>query len=298
MKTPRGNSRRMARALLAALLLSGAGTFLLSRRISHIAAAEQIGTRRYISTVRPVQPGEVLRAQDVQTIAWPANNPVAGALTRVEEVAGRAVLYPLAPGQPLLDRELATPGSGPGLASKVPNGMRAIALRCDEVVGVAGFLNPGSHVDVLATYHNTGAEPVSTMVLQNAEVIAAGQQLEPDPSGKAVAATVVTLLLDTQKAERALLASTLGTLHFVLRNSADTTLSNDAPVTFSQLTNYPGSDPAASDLRATAAHVATKPAARAAVHPKPDLDGATSIEIVLGGQSGQSGNAPARQEGK
>jgi pilus assembly protein CpaB len=147
--------------------------------------------------------------------------------------------------------------------------MRAIALRSDEVVGVAGFLVPGSHLDVLVTYHSDRTpEPVTATVLQNAVVLAAGQQLEPDPTGKAADVTVVTLLLTPVQAERAVLASTQGTIHFVLRNEADSSQSGDAPMLLSQLS---GPVPAV-------AHTATHSAAAA----KPAATLHQRIETILG----------------
>jgi pilus assembly protein CpaB len=109
-------------------------------------------------------------------------------------------------------------------------------LRSDEVVGVAGFLVPGSHLDVLVTYHSDlTPEPITATVLQNAIVLAAGNQLEPDPTGKTADVTVVTLLLTPVQAERAVLASTQGAIHFVLRNRADSSRSGGIPMLLSQL---------------------------------------------------------------
>ena len=139
-----------------------------------------------------------------------------------EEVAGRAALYPITPGQPVLAGYLAAPGSGIGLTAKIPDGMRATALKSNEVIGVAGFLYPGSHVDVLVTYRNeVSPMPMTQIVLQDAEVLTAGQKIEPDPQGKPETVSVVTLLLTPEDAQRVVLASTQGTVQFVLRNSAD-----------------------------------------------------------------------------
>jgi pilus assembly protein CpaB len=136
---------------------------------------------------------------------------------------------------------LSNPGAGSGLSVKIPDGMRAISLRTDEVVGVAGFLLPGTHVDVLVTLHATNTAPntpqdtITTTVLQDVEVLAAGQKIDPDPDGKATTATVVTLLVKPEEAERVVLASTQGTVHFVLRNGADRQDVDGAPVLLSQL---------------------------------------------------------------
>ena len=190
----------------------------------------------YQSPKREIAAGEVLHAEDIQTIYWPTSKPVDGGLVKEADAVNRVVLYPLAPGQPILDRDLAVAGSGTGLASKIPTGMRAIALKSDEVVGVAGFLNPGSYVDVLVTSKGSfGSDPVTATVLQNAEVVATGQQTEPNPNGKPTTTTVVTLLLDPQQAERALLASNQGSLQFALRNGADKNIAHNVPVSMSEI---------------------------------------------------------------
>jgi pilus assembly protein CpaB len=114
--------------------------------------------------------------------------------------------------------------------------MRAIALKSDEVVGVAGFLLPGTHVDVLVTLRdNTGPGPVTATALQDVEVLAAGQQYQPDPTGKPKSVDVVTLLLKPEDAAKAVLASSQGTIHFVLRNGTDREQADAPPVTLSQL---------------------------------------------------------------
>jgi len=155
-------------------------------------------------------------------VQWPASASLDGAFVKQEAVVGRTVLYPLAAGEPILEKHLATAGSGPGLSGKIPSGMRAVALKTDEVAGVAGFLLPGTHVDVLATYTVAGKpDAVTATALQDVVVLAAGQQFQPDPSGKPASVGVVTLLLKPEDAEEAVLASSQGTIHFVLRNGAD-----------------------------------------------------------------------------
>jgi pilus assembly protein CpaB len=224
----------------------------------------------YVAPSRALQAGEVLKAEDIEFVAWPGSDPIGGAFSQAAGVVGREVLFPLGKGQPILDGDLSVAGAGTGLASKIPDGMRAVALRSDEVVGVAGFLVPGSHLDVLVTYHSDiSPEPVTATVLQDAVVLAAGHQLEPDPEGKTSDVTVVTLLLTPEQAERAVLASTQGAIHFVLRNGADTSRSADIPMLLSQL----------SGLAPAAAHIVSRPAAPAT----PAAPKRQEIETVLGG---------------
>jgi pilus assembly protein CpaB len=229
------------KALLITLLVSGAGTYLLRHKL--VASSSHpihIQEQKYAAPARPLQAGDVLKASNLELVDWPANLPLDGAFGRIESVLGREVLFPLDKGQPILEKYLSAPGSGVGLAGKIPDGMRAIALRSDEVVGVAGFLLPGSRLDVLVTYRTDGSpEPRTSTVLQNAEVLAAGHQVQPDPEGKPATVTVVTLLLTPDEAERAVLASTQGSIHFVLRNGSDTERTPTSPVLLSQLSGSP-----------------------------------------------------------
>lgn len=212
--------RRLILALLVALSISGLFTYLLSRRVVSAHAAPM--THRYIAAVKPLEAGEPLKPASLKLVDWPISMPLQGAFTKPEDVNGRLVLYPLAEGQPILERDLAVAGSGAGLSGKIPEGMRAISLKSDEVVGVAGFLLPGTHVDVLETSHlDEAGHPDTFTVLQDVEVLAAGPNFEPDPTGKATTVNVVTLLLKPEDAEKVVLASSEGVIHFVLRNGAD-----------------------------------------------------------------------------
>jgi pilus assembly protein CpaB len=124
--------------------------------------------------------------------------------------------------EPILKRDLAAEGSGIGLASKIPPGMRATAVKSNEIVGVAGFLFPGSRVDVLATYAQSGnSQPLTETILQDVEVLTAGQTTEPDPQGKPETVNVVTLLLSPEDSQKLTLASAQGTVQFVLRSGVD-----------------------------------------------------------------------------
>ena len=225
---------RIVTASAVAFLFSGAATLGLSWRLSHDAAAQNTRMRNYVAPLHLVAAGEPLQATDLHLIAWPAGTPVQDAFASVEEAVGRTTLYPVAAGQPLLNHDLTPRGAGPGLAGRIPTGMRALAIKSDEVVGVGGFLSPGLHVDMLVTLHTDAGAQTST-VLQDAEVIAVGQQTEPDPTGKPVTATVVTLLLSPDQAQRALLSGSQGSVNFVLRNSADRDSAYSAPVTLADL---------------------------------------------------------------
>lgn len=228
-------ARRLMIAFIAALMVAVPGTVWLGRRALSrpVSAAPQL---RYVAAARALEAGEALKPEDLSLMKWPAADPLSGAFSTAEQVAGRTVLYPLASGQPILDRDLTAPGAGVGLSGKIPAGMRAIALRSDEVAGVAGFLLPGTRVDALVTFRdNTHPEPTTAVVLQDAQVLAAGHQIQPDPEGKPVSVDVVTLLLTPRDSIRAVLASSQGQIHFVLRSGADREQTDEQPVDLNQL---------------------------------------------------------------
>lgn len=259
-------ARRFLIALVLALAISSAVVFIVYRKIAHSGPAVQAQIQ-YVAVAHTVNPGDILKREDLEMINWPPNNPLSGSFVRIDDVVGRVVLYPLAPGQPVLDQQLAAAGAGLGVTGRIPTGMRAIALRSDEVIGVAGFLMPATHVDVLVTYRTTGnQDPITSTVLQDAEVLAVGHELQPDPAGKPANVDVVTLLLTPQDAEKAVLASSQGAIHFVLRNGRDNAAAATVPVNLDELSSLPP----------TKRGVAV-PAHRAAVKPKPWV-----VETLLG----------------
>jgi pilus assembly protein CpaB len=217
------NPRRLLVALLTALLLSGAATYVLTRRINgRNRRTPGQATQKYVAAARALPAGELLTPENLTSVEWPAKVPLQGGFSKLEEVSGRALLYPMAARQPVLEEYLAVAGSGIGLTVKIPDGMRAASVRSDEVIGVAGFLFPGCHVDVLVTFRNDAtSSPGTQIVLQDAEVLTVGHRVEPEAGGKAENVSVVTLLLKPQDTQKLVLASTQGSIHFVLRNGAD-----------------------------------------------------------------------------
>ena len=191
---------------------------------------------KVVASTKAQQAGVVLKAEDLTIIDWPISVPLSGSIEKVDAAMNRTLLYPLVEKQPVLEGNLAVPGAGIGLTAKIPPGMRATSVRSNEIVGVAGFLFPGSHVDVLATFHPGGdAPPLTQTILQDVEVLTAGQKIQPDPQGKAETVTVVTFLLSPEDSEKLLLASTLGTIQFVLRSGADKERPETRPISLDDL---------------------------------------------------------------
>jgi pilus assembly protein CpaB len=226
---------RQLTALLAALVISGGCTLLLGRKLA-LSSHRSAPQKQYLAAAQTIAVGQVITAADVKKINWPANLPLQGGIATNKDVIGRATIFPVTAGQPILSTDLAAPGSGLGITTRIPNGMRAIALHTDDVIAVGGFIFPGSHVDVLVTYRNPGnPQPITATVLQNALVLATGHQTQPDPQGKPTTVNIVTLLLSPENAERAVLASTQGTIHFVLRNGADPQMAAPPPADLAEL---------------------------------------------------------------
>lgn len=227
--------RRLSLALFVALLISAGATYLLYSRIQRQRAAAP-PTVRVVAAVDTLPAGTPLAPENVKVVEWPASMPLTGAFAKPEQVVGRSLIYPVGPNQPLVESDLAEPGSGIGLSVKIPEGMRAISIRSNDVVGVAGFLYPGSHVDVLFTERPEGnAAPLTQTILQNVDVLTAGQTLEPDPKGKPQPVNVVTLLLSPRDAQKLVLATQQGSIQFVLRNGADQKQPEPKPVFAPQL---------------------------------------------------------------
>jgi pilus assembly protein CpaB len=145
-------------------------------------------------------------------------------------------MYAVAVKQPVLQRDLASSASL-GLSAKIPDGMRATAVKTNEVTNIAGFIFPGSHVDVLVTLKpdNNASSTETRTVLQNVLVLSTGTKIDPDPNGKPENVNVITLLVTPEQSEKLALAQNQGTIHFVLRNGGDAASPDVRPVDFAEL---------------------------------------------------------------
>jgi pilus assembly protein CpaB len=168
--------------------------------------------------------GYLVKEADLKMGPWVGSIP-AGALTDKQKAIGRGVIAPIYEGEPVIDNRLAAAGAGGGLAATIPPGMRACAVRVNEIVGVAGFVVPGMRVDVLIAGSAPGGQTSGTQVktlLQNIEVLSAGQNYQKEGEGKPVVSTVVNLLVTPEQAEVLSLASNETRIQLVLRNPLDT----------------------------------------------------------------------------
>jgi len=224
-------AKRLITGLVVALLISCVFTFWLSKKFAKPVAAAAPVKVQYVAAAKALDAGEVLSNDDLKVVEWPNNQPLEGAYTSANGLVGRVLLYPLPPDQPITERQLASAGAGVGLATRIPTGMRAISLKSDEVMGVAGFMMPGTHVDVLVTFRTgVGGDQTTETVLQDVQILAVDQKTAPDPQGKATTANVVTLLVNPDDAEKAVLAAAQGSVHFVLRNGTDHDHVSEKPI--------------------------------------------------------------------
>jgi pilus assembly protein CpaB len=220
-----------------AVVLAGLATFLVARLIRNLPTREvQVAEAYTVVASRPLAIGTLLTAADVARVAWPAANPVQGGYTTVEEVLNRGIIAPVAKNEPLTENNLASPEAGAGLAPTIPSGMRAISVKVNEVVGVAGFVVPGTRVDVMVIL-NAGGSSLARVVVSNVQVLAAGTKYDQVAAreGQALPSSVVTLMVTPEDAERVALAGNEGQILLTLRNPLDTVATDSAGIRTPQL---------------------------------------------------------------
>ena len=215
--------------LLIAMVIAGACAWLVYRVVSKgMTASKPVSTTRVVAAAKDIPLGAVLTTADLTTMTV-GGTPPKGALLKPEDAIGRGVITQIVQGEPILDSQLAGLGSGGGLAPTIPQGMRACAVRVDEVVGVAGFVIPGMRVDVLVSGNPPGAGAVNGVetetILQNIQVLSAGTDIQRDAEGKPQQVQVVNLLVTPEQAELLSLASNSLKIQLVLRNPLDTQIS-------------------------------------------------------------------------
>jgi pilus assembly protein CpaB len=219
-------NKRFVSVLVFALVVSGLVALLFYRYFSSRLNAEPkaVATTQVFVAARNLSVGTLLRDADVTLSPWAGAVPQ-GAVLKKEDLVGRGVVSNIFQGEPMLDARLAPKGAGAGLAATIPPGMRAVAIRVNEIIGVAGFVLPGMRVDVLIAGTAPGVKQnVGTMsrtLLQNIEVLSAGQNIQKDAEGKPVSVPVVNLLVTPEQAETLSLASTETKIQLVLRNPLD-----------------------------------------------------------------------------
>lgn len=217
---------RFFAVLVLALTAGGALAYGTYNYMQNAPAAQTstIPTRPVVVAAADLELGAELSKEDVRVVQWPANAVPAGIFSNPAEVVGRGIIMPMIENEPILPMKLASKEAGSGLPPAIPPGMRAVSVRVNEVIGVAGYVLPATRVDVVATASPTDqrSDITSKVVLTNVQVLAAGTKLEADgKGGKPMPVSVVTLLVSPEEAERLTLASTEGKIQLALRNPLD-----------------------------------------------------------------------------
>lgn len=222
-----------------------------------------------------LQVGARVEERDIKVIRIPSSDLPPGAPRRKADVIGHGVIIPISKGEFILPNRLAGENAGSGLPSLIPPGMRAVSVRVNEVISVAGFVTPGTRVDVLLTgTPGGGSDQQTTTVLQNVAVLAAGHTLERTSTGEAQNTAVITLLVTPDDAQRLTLASSEGKIQLALRNPLDTK-QDEVPSSVSRAL-YRGAVPPPAPPRAPVRHVTAK------VAPPPAAPGGVTVEVYQG----------------
>ena len=232
--------------VLVALAAAGVATFGVARVVkSRPVVEKEIAHTFVVAAAHTLPVGAMISPNDVKLIAWPERTPVPGAFTKIEDAVNRGVVSQVLENEPITPTKLAPVGSGAGLPPTIPTGMRALSVRVNEVVGVAGFVIPGTRVDVCVTLREAN-DSATRVVVSNVQVLTAGTRYDQDRSknGEPIPTSVVTLLLTPEDASRVVLATSEGALMLTLRNPLDQDVTPTTPVRTASLFGAPVREPA------------------------------------------------------
>ncbi len=271
--------------IVVALGAAAGAALLLTRYMDARVQAARVPTSEVVVAQVDIPVATPIKPEWLSVVAWPASARPEGALSEATSIVGQVALVPITRGEAVLPSKLAAAGARSGLATLLPGGMRAAAVRVDDVVGVAGFLHPGDRVDVIVTMQpRENAPNTSKIVLQNVKVLAVGQHLElrGKEAEKANPVTVATLQVTGDESERLALAASTGRILLTLRALGDEeiveTRGVTPPVLYAGLYAPEPTTPAP-------AQAASKPRPRVAVKPvtpEPPKKEKQVVEILRG----------------
>jgi pilus assembly protein CpaB len=231
-------NRRFISVLMFAFVVAGGASMILYRLvINRMNTGAPAATSSILVATRNLDLGIVISNADLRVAALTGALPQ-GAIVKIADAVGRGVIAPIYANEPVTDSRLGERGAGGGLAATIPRGMRAVAIRVNEIVGVAGFVVAGTRVDVLVSGISPGggsAGNITRTILQNISVLSAGQDFKKDTEGKPITVQVVNLLVTPEQAEVLSLAGSQMTMQLVLRNPLDTAITTVPGITLSSL---------------------------------------------------------------
>jgi pilus assembly protein CpaB len=235
------NRNRMLIAMTIAILIGLAASMFVYNQIQQAAVAKPIAMQQVVVAALPLPLGTRLRPEHLRTVPWPADEPIQGMYARTDQPVNRALLTNVIENEPILEGKLAPIEAGGGLPATIPEGMRAVSVSVNDVVAVAGFVMPGTMVDVLVTgsVGSSGDQSITRTILENVRVLAAGQKIEQDREGKPQTVPVITLLVTPEQANVLTMASTEGKIQLALRNTIDTKRAGPSPILRTSLFGIP-----------------------------------------------------------
>lgn len=213
--------------LVVAVVVAAGASYAVYRAVASIPVRQvEIATAKAVVAARPMPVGTLVTRDAVKLIDWPAKTPLTGGFSRFEDVVDRGLISPIVENEPLTESKLASKAAGAGLPPLIADGMRAISIKVDEVINVAGFVTPGTRVDLLVVISPTqdNADRIARVVLSNVPVLSSNtlyDQEDARKAGKAIRSTVVTLMVTPEDAEKVALAQADGRLMLTLRNPLD-----------------------------------------------------------------------------
>jgi pilus assembly protein CpaB len=209
-----------------ALALSGLVAYYAYRMLSNRLSPPTEETVQIVVAAEKLTLGNRLTDAQLRVASWPKANLPEGHFSDPSAIVGRGVIVPMSPNEPVLDSKLASKEAGAGLGSAIPEGYRAVAVRVNDIIGVAGFVVPGTHVDVIIIgVPRPGSETTSKIFLENVQVLAAGQNVQSDVNGKPQTSQVVTMLVTPEDAQKLALAGG-ARIQLALRNPIDMAVEN------------------------------------------------------------------------
>ena len=232
------DTRRLGLAVAVALVLSLGVTGFFYVRFVRQQAANRAKAEKVIAAAADLPPGVPVAATSLKEIDWPGNIATHGMMTKQEDVVGHVLLVYVPANEPLFQHDIASPGNS-GLSAKIPDGLRAMAINTNELNNLAGFLFPGSRVDVLATIRGDNNNSYNRTVLQDVQVLSAGEKIVADPNGKPENVKVVTVLVTPQESQDLALAMSQGTIQLALRNQGDAQKVDSSTISVTDLTQLP-----------------------------------------------------------
>ena len=226
------NRTRMVVITLIALFSSGLVTFGAYRMLSRQLNPTRDDMTQIVVAAETLDLGTRVAEPQLRMVPWPKAVALEGSFLDPKEVVGRGVIVPMIANEPVMESKLAPREAGAGLTTAIPEGMRAVAIKVNDVIGIAGFVLPGTRVDVIVvgSADEKKRNDTAKVILESIEVLAAGQNIEQGTNGEPQTVQVITLLVTPEGAEKLALASVDGRLQLALRHPLDLALNDPPPV--------------------------------------------------------------------